>query len=112
MKKNKRRVVTRVGSRPVVPGIGWYSPEGYVRLRETFTDKNNLHETWAQWEAKATETLEFLRSQGIPARKIAIDVDEMIGWCHSQHKPLNGTSRAEFIALKCRAQGTAEAKNE
>ena len=112
MKRTKRRVVTKTGKAPLVPGIGWYAPEEYARLREVFTDKNNLHENWSQWEAKATETLEFLRTQGIPARKIAIDVEEMIAWCESHGKPLNGASRAEFIATKCRELGIAEAKKQ
>lgn len=110
MKRTKRRVVTRTGRGPIVPGIGWYAPEQYVRLREAFSDKDNLHEQWSQWEAKAIETLEFMRAQGIPVRKIAIDVEEMIAWCVSQNKPLNGASRGEFIATKCRELGIKEAK--
>jgi len=110
MKRPKKRVVTWTGRRPVVPGVGWYTPEQYARLREVFLDRNDLHEQWAQWEAKATEMLELLRAQGIPARKIAIDVEEMIVWCVSHDKPLNGASRAEFIAMKCRQLGTAESR--
>lgn len=102
--------MTKSGKAPLAPCIGWYAPEQYARLREVFTDKDNLHDHWSQWEAKASETLELLRAQGIPARKIAIDLEEMIGWCESEGKPLDGASRAEFISLKCRELGIAEQK--
>lgn len=109
MKRAKMRAVNSAGQGPVTC-IGWYPPEQYARLLEAFTDKSNFHEQWFQWEAKATETLELLRAQGVPARKLTIDVEEMIAWCESQGKPLTGESRAEFISRKCREQGIAETK--
>jgi hypothetical protein len=112
MKRTKRRIVTEAGPHPPVLGIGWYAPEQYARLREAFADKNNFHERWSQWEAKATETFELLRAQGVAARKIAIDVEEMIAWCQEHGKPLDAASRAEFIAIKSRELGIAEAKQQ
>jgi hypothetical protein len=105
MKRKKSRAVGRTGPGPVLVCIGWYTPEQYARLREASTDQQ-----WFQWEAKATETLEILRAEGLAARKLAVDVEEMIAWCESAGKPFNSASRAEFISKKCRKQGIAETK--
>lgn len=110
MKRIKRRVVTGTGRGPTVLCIGWYAPEQYGRLLDASPDKSDMNEQWLQWEAKATETLKVLRAQGVAARKLPIDVEEMIAWCESQGKPLNGASRAEFISMKCRELGIAETK--
>lgn len=112
MRKIKRRVLTKPGKGPTVTGLGWYTPEQYPRLREASTDSENIQERWSEWEATASNTLEILSAQGLTVRKIPIDVEEMIAWCKSQGKPLNGASRAEFIARKCREIGIAEAKQQ
>lgn len=69
-----------------------------------------MHEQWYQWEAKATEMLGILQAEGVAARKLVVDVEEIIAWCESQGKPFNAASRADFISKKCREQAIAETK--
>jgi hypothetical protein len=102
VKKRRRQGLTRVSKTPIVPGIGWYSREQYRRLIEVSEDAENMSPTWEDWEANARKLLSTLRSEGIPARELPIDVEEMISWCRAQGKPVNGAARDEFISLKCR----------
>lgn len=110
MKKRKRRVITRVGTAPMIPGIGWYSREQYDRLLEVSEDRDGMSPTWEGWEEKAREVLSFLQSEGIPAREVSIDVEDMISWCEAQKRAVNGAARAEFISLKCRELPAAKSR--
>ena len=57
-----------------------------------------MYDTWAEWEANARKTLERLRAEGVPAREVPVDVEEIIAWCAARGEPVNGSSRADFIS--------------
>jgi hypothetical protein len=93
----KRRSSSLARNDAVIPGIGWYSPDQYARLREVSEDRNGMYDTWAEWEANARKTLNRLRAEGVPAREVPIDVEAMIAWCSARGQSINGSSRTEYI---------------
>ena len=94
--KRRRRSSERPNT-AVVSGIGWYSPHQYARLREVSEDRDGMYDTWNEWEANARKTLNRLRADGVLAREVPIDVEEMVAWCAARGEPVNGSSRTAYI---------------
>jgi len=89
--------VSQATNAATVSGIGWYSPDQYARLREVSEDRDGMYDTWAEWEANARKTLNRLRADGVCAREVPVDVEEMIAWCRASRQSINGASRTEYI---------------
>jgi hypothetical protein len=86
-------------SGPVV-GIAWFRPEQWERLLEVSDDRDKLEPTHAAWEKFATQTLKRLRRSGVNARKVDVDVEEILAWCAEHGHPMNASARAEFVSRK------------
>jgi hypothetical protein len=83
----------------VLVGVGWYSEEQWTMLKLLADDPGSLDETYKKWEAGAQKALGELRKQpGIEAIKFPVDVEALRRWCRERGKPLDGASRAEYIA--------------
>jgi len=85
---------------PMVLGIAWYRAEQWQRFRSLATDTDALHDTYAEWEAAATEKLGELRALGIDAQPVLIDIDELARWCRERDRAIDGAARAQFVAEK------------
>lgn len=86
----------------VTPNVGmaWYRREQWDRLLEISGDRDKLEDTYDEGQALAEETLGRLAIHGLVPRKVDIDVEELFSWCHSQHRPVDGKARSEFVAVK------------
>ena len=91
-------------TRPMVVGIGWYSPGQWALLKANSSDSAELEASHAEWLANAEKTLARIRPSGTQFKKIDVDVEEMIRWCQSKGQAMDGQARAEFIARKTRDQ--------
>jgi hypothetical protein len=79
-------------------GIAWFRPEQWSRLLEISEDREDLEETFAEWESLAEEKLRDLRAQGVDAEKITIDLEELLTWCKSQGLSVNASARSQYVA--------------
>lgn len=88
--------------RAVTPdvGVAWYRREQWERLLDIAADRDVLEDTYDEWQTLAEETLRNLAKKGIVPRKVDIDVEELLSWCHSQHRPVDGKARSGFVAAK------------
>ena len=93
----------REENRPVVVGVGWYSPGQWALLKAKSVDSKELEASHDEWLANAEKTLARMRKAGAQFKKIDIDVEEMIRWCQSTGNAMDGKARAEFIARKTQA---------
>lgn len=84
----------------MVLGIAWYRAEQWQRFRSLATDRDALHDTYAEWEAAATEKLGELRALGINAQPVLVDVDELARWCLDHNLAFDGAARSQFVAEK------------
>ncbi len=75
----------------------WFTARSYVRLRDISTDKNNLPETFHEWEMRAQAQFDCLRQKGIAVEKVLIDPDALLNWAHES--PIDSKKRAEFAAM-------------
>lgn len=83
-----------------VVGVAWYRAEQWDRLRQIAVDGESMHESYDEWHAEATQRLRQLQFRGIKARKVDVDLDELIAWCDRRQLPLDGSARSQFVAVK------------
>jgi hypothetical protein len=95
----------------LVTGIAWYRREQWPQLRAAAVDENELEKTYDEWLAVANRTLRDLKAHGIFARKVDVDVNELLAWCRRHTKFVDGNARSEFVADKLKhPPAPAEAK--
>jgi isopentenyl diphosphate isomerase/L-lactate dehydrogenase-like FMN-dependent dehydrogenase len=98
--KEKTRRAARKAARQrntQVIGLGWYSREQWEALTKVVPDRSELDDTYEAWEAQATDALQTLAAQGARPVKVQVDVQELVAWCRSKDRPVNGESRADFV---------------
>jgi hypothetical protein len=83
-------------------GVAWYKPEQWARLLEISQDRQDLEDTYAEWEAHAEDGLHRLAGQGLAPEKVIVDVEELLAWCNEKGIPVNGSSRSEYTAWSIR----------
>jgi len=81
-------------------GIAWYRAEQWQRFLSLATDRDALHDTFAEWEAAATEKMGELRALGIVAQPVLVDVDELARWCRDHNLAFDSAARSQFVAEK------------
>jgi hypothetical protein len=90
----------------MVLGVAWYRADQWQRFRALASDREALHDTYAEWEASALEKLRELRTLGIAARAVPIDIDELAQWCSERKRTLDSAARAQFVAEKVQQTST------
>ena len=94
----------------LVIGLGWYSREQWEALTKAVPDRPELDDTYEEWEAQAMDALHTLAAQGLRPVKVRVDVQELVAWCQSKGRPVNGESRADFVShLLTKHSGEEEA---
>ena len=81
-------------------GVAWFRVEQWQRLRDISADKQELEDTFEEWLVAAEKALVNLRANGVDARKVDVDVDQLFQWCQSKKLPVNSESRSSFVAEK------------
>ena len=81
-------------------GVAWFRVEQWQRLRDISADKQELEDTFEEWLVAAEKALVNLRANGVDARKVDVDVDQLVQWYQSKKLPVNSESRSSFVAEK------------
>ena len=85
-----------------VLGFAWYRRDRWNRLLEASSDRDQLEDTYEDWKSIAEKRFDELARPGFSIRKVDIDVEELLSWCSSQDRAVDGEARSEFAALKLR----------
>ena len=104
IKKRKRKADDTAGSRI---GVAWYRREQWDHLLEISSDRDELEDTYDEWVAVAERRVKELGQHVYMLCKVDVDVEELVSWCNSQNRPVDGTARTEFVLLKLREQDEA-----
>jgi hypothetical protein len=83
--------------RPVVIGFGWFTREQWQRLIEVVEDRNELDDTYEQWEKSAVAAMQMIERQGHKVERVYIEVEALVSWCKRKGLTVNGKSRAEYV---------------
>ena len=100
MKKRCRQKGGDTGA--TVMGVAWYRRDQWDRLLDISSDRAELENTYDEWKAAAEENLVNLAQHGYKLRKVHIDVEELLVWCNSQNRAVDGDARTEFTVVKLR----------
>jgi len=84
----------------MIVGIAWYRADQYTLLRALAVDTDSMADTYEQWLAGVTKTMEELRQRGILARRVDVDVKDLAAWCEQRGRPLDGAARSIYAAEK------------
>ena len=84
----------------VINGVAWYRSDQWDSLRQVSTDRDKLEKTYFEWLIFALDYEKEMTNKGIAFQKIEIDVNELISWCKTNNKKVDGDSRAEFVTHK------------
>jgi hypothetical protein len=83
--------------RTVVVGLAWFDRKQWRRLTEAVEDRNELEDTYEQWQQSALDAARMIEHQGQKVEKVHIEVESLVSWCKEKGLPVNGQSRAEYV---------------
>ena len=86
------------GKPEIVAGIAWFRADHWQLRRSLSTDADELEKTYEEWVAIAEKTVQDLTRQGVLARKVDVDVNELQVWCPAQKRPLDSSAGAQYAA--------------
>lgn len=86
----------------VVAGIAWFRSDQWQLLRSLASDPDILEQTHAEWESLAKKAIQDLAGEGVLARKVDVDVNDLRVWCIEQGRPMDGSARAAYAAARLR----------
>ena len=88
----------------MIIGIAWYSPEQYGLLRALATDADSMANTYEEWLAGVTKTMDDLRQRGIVTRRVDVEIRELAAWCQQRGRPLDGEARSTYVAENLKSE--------
>ena len=96
--------------RTVVVGVAWFERSQWKRLTEVVENRNELDETYEQWEQGALDAVRMIERQGQKVERVHVEVESLVLWCKAKGLRVNGQSRAEYVTqIMQRRHGPAEA---
>jgi hypothetical protein len=87
-------------STTIVAGIAWFRPDQWQLLRSLASDADILEQTHAEWERLAEKTIKNLAREGLLARRVDVDVNDLRVWCIAQQRPLDASARAAYATVR------------
>lgn len=97
--------------KPQIAGLCWIRPEQWNRLLEVAEDSDRLEASWEEWQAKSLEMIEVFATRGILIEKVDVDIEALIAWCQEKGKPVNASTRAEYVTALMMQQKKLESAN-
>ena len=96
--------------RTVVVGVAWFDRKQWKRLTEAVKDRDELDDTYEQWQQSALDAERMIESQGQKVERVHVEVESLVSWCTEKGLPVNGKSRAEYVTqIMQRRHGPAKA---
>lgn len=77
--------------------LAWYTREAWQALVKVADDRDELDDSFEEWERQALAIIRELESVGRSVRKIPIVIDALVAWCRARGYPIDSESRAEFV---------------
>jgi len=84
--------------------VCFYTPGGYVELREVADDKKNLCDTYEDWLVEFSKAVNGLRNEGMDVVPITIDIAKLVQWCRQNKLKNISSNRSKYVAELCKTQ--------
>lgn len=86
MASNPRKVV----------GLTWFRRDDWLKVKLTFEDADQLHNTYDEWLASVERLERTMKIKGVAIEWVTIDPDTFPDWCRARNLRLNGEARSQF----------------
>ncbi len=92
--------------------LGWYTRDGWERMREVAVDPGlrfQLEDSFEAWERRAQAMLARFTGAGRNVLKVPMEVEAVLAWCQAQDRALDRAACEEYVAwdgLIPRSEGT------
>lgn len=83
---------------PIVVGVCWYRQDQYDRFLASAKDREDLEDTWDEWQITAERVIRQYRARGLDVRKVEIDLDDLLAYCMVEEEPNTAATRAAYVA--------------
>ena len=96
-----------MGKSDTLVGIAWYRPDQWSRLLRLSIDGDELEASYEEWVAEAQQTMAQMTAAGMSARRVDIDLDDLLRWCRDNARPLDAKARSAYTVdrLQSESQG-------
>jgi hypothetical protein len=95
-----RRSKPREPEHDFLVGVAWYRQKEWQRLLEVSQDRDDLENTYDEWAAAMPARMAKIEEAGFKPHKIDVAVEDLIAWCRSNGRVLDGAARADYAAHK------------
>ena len=83
-----------------ITGIGVYRKEDYPEILRLSEDRDNMDQTWEEWEKSKSKAMTNFKNMGLKTMNITVSPIELVNYCRTKGLPINGQSRSQFISFK------------
>jgi hypothetical protein len=83
-----------------VAAIASYEPDQWEALLASAADRDQLEDTWEEWNAGAEKLIAGLEAKSILWIRVQLDVEEIKQFCEEQGVPNDGKARAALTTRK------------
>ena len=93
----------RLDDRPstsLLTAIASYKPDQWEALLASAADRENLEDTWEQWNAGVEKLIAKFEAKGIPYVRVPLDIEEIKQFCEEQGIPNDGKARVNLAIRK------------
>ena len=80
--------------------LAYYEKKDWNRLLEVIDDKENMHNTWKEWNKASLKLKKKLTSQGLAVKDVIVNIDSLIMYCEIRGIKNDGKSRSQFVSKK------------
>ncbi len=87
-------------------GVAWFDREQWRHLEQVVANRIELDDTFEQWEQSALKALRKFEAEGLLVERVPVQVDALVTWCRSEGLPIDGPSRAKYVAHVLKERGT------
>jgi hypothetical protein len=98
----RRKCKPRESGPDVLVGVAWYRQQEWQRLLEVSQDRDDLESTYDEWAAAMPARMAEIQKAGFKPHRIDVAVEDLIAWCRSNGRLLDGAARADYTAHKLR----------
>jgi hypothetical protein len=72
--------------------------EDYERFLATMVDRDELPQTFEEWERAIGRKLADFKAQGVIVKPVTFDAEEFVAFCLARNLPCGDQARAHFAA--------------
>ena len=80
--------------------MAYYKKKDWKRFLKLIDDRENMHETWEEWERAYKKTKKELSDLGFDVQDVVVNLNELTTYCKNQGIQNTVSARSQFVENK------------